>query len=136
MEIPSDLVRDDSITLTIEMVREDVPSFDLFAYVNVIVATLAEFGAKFRIADVESFPNVEAAVKAISCWPMECCLAIPRTVRPGRCSSTRSSRCRVARRKVSAGTRCDVGRAAVTGLSRSFPLLPPQMIGLIAVKAR
>jgi acyl carrier protein len=64
-QILSDLLGDDSIALTMETVREDVPGWDSFAYVNFIVAVEAEFGVKFRIADVESFPDVGAIVKAI-----------------------------------------------------------------------
>jgi acyl carrier protein len=64
-QILSDLLSDDSLALTMETIREDVPGWDSFAYVNFIVAVEAEFGVKFRIADVESFPNVGAIVKAV-----------------------------------------------------------------------
>jgi acyl carrier protein len=64
-QILSDLLGDDSIELTMDTTREDVSGWDSFAYINFIVATEAEFGVKFRIADVESFPNVGAIVKAI-----------------------------------------------------------------------
>jgi acyl carrier protein len=64
-QILSDLLGDDPLALTMETVREDVPGWDSFAYVNFIVAVEAEFGVKFRIADVESFPNVGAIVKAV-----------------------------------------------------------------------
>ena len=65
-QILSDLLSDDSIALTMDTVREDVRGWDSFAYVNFIVAVEAEFGIRFRIADVESFPNVGAIVKAIA----------------------------------------------------------------------
>jgi acyl carrier protein len=64
-QILSDLLGDDSVALTMDTVREDVPGWDSFAYINFIVATEVAFGVKFRIADVESFPNVGAIVKAI-----------------------------------------------------------------------
>jgi acyl carrier protein len=64
-QILSDLLGDDSIDLTMDTVRADVPGWDSFNYINFIVAVEAEFGIKFRIADVESFPNVGAIVKAI-----------------------------------------------------------------------
>jgi acyl carrier protein len=64
-QILSDLLGDDSIVLTMDTVREDVAGWDSFAYINFIVAAEAEFGVKFRIADVESFPDVGAIVKAI-----------------------------------------------------------------------
>lgn len=64
-QILADLIGDESINLTMETVREDVPGWDSFAYINFIVAVEAEFGVKFRIADVESFPDVGAIVNAI-----------------------------------------------------------------------
>lgn len=64
--ILSDLLGDDSIVLTMDTVRDDVPGWDSFNYVNFIVAVEAEFGIRFRIADVESFPNVGAIVTAIN----------------------------------------------------------------------
>jgi acyl carrier protein len=64
-QILSDLLGDDSIELTMDTVRDDVPGWDSFNYINFIVAVEAEFGIKFRIAEVESFPNVGAIVKAI-----------------------------------------------------------------------
>ncbi len=64
-QILSDLLGDESIALTMATVREDIPGWDSFAYINFSVAAEAEFGVKFRIADVESFRNVGAIVKAI-----------------------------------------------------------------------
>jgi acyl carrier protein len=58
-----DLLLDDSIELTMETRREDVPNWDSFNYINFIVAVEMEFGAKFKIADIESFANVGAIVK-------------------------------------------------------------------------
>jgi acyl carrier protein len=64
-QILSDLLGDDSITLTMDTVRDDVAGWDSFNYINFIVATEVEFGVKFRIAEVESFPDVGAIVRAI-----------------------------------------------------------------------
>jgi len=61
-----DLLSDDSILLTMETKRDQVPNWDSFAYVNFIVAAEMEFGMKFRVADVESFQNVGEIVRAIS----------------------------------------------------------------------
>jgi acyl carrier protein len=61
-----ELLSDDSIVLTMETKRDEVPNWDSFAYVNFIVAVEMEFGVKFRVADVESFQNVGAVVQAIS----------------------------------------------------------------------
>jgi acyl carrier protein len=57
-----DLLLDDSIVLKMETRREDVPNWDSFNYINFIVAVEIEFGMKFMVADIESFPNVGAIV--------------------------------------------------------------------------
>jgi acyl carrier protein len=57
-----DLLLDDSIVLEMETRREDIPNWDSFNYINFIVAVELEFGEKFKIADIESFPNVGAIV--------------------------------------------------------------------------
>ena len=61
-----DLLLDDSIVLTMETRREDVPNWDSFNYINFIVAVEIEFGVKFKIADIESFANVGTIVTAIT----------------------------------------------------------------------
>ena len=43
--------------------REDIPDWDSFNYINFIVAVELEFGVKFKVADIESFPNVGSIVK-------------------------------------------------------------------------
>ena len=58
-----DLLLDDSIELTMETRREDVPNWDSFNYINFIVAVEMEFGVKFKVADIESFANVGAIVR-------------------------------------------------------------------------
>jgi acyl carrier protein len=60
-----DLLTDDSIVLTMDTRRDEVRNWDSFAYVNFIVAVEMEFGIKFKVADVESFQNVGAVVRAI-----------------------------------------------------------------------
>ena len=57
-----DLLLNDSIVLTMETLREDVPNWDSFNYINFIVAVEIEFGVKFKVADIESFANVGAIV--------------------------------------------------------------------------
>jgi acyl carrier protein len=59
-----DLLLDDSIVLTMETRREDIPNWDSFNYVNFIVAVEIELGVKFKVADIESFENVGAIVSA------------------------------------------------------------------------
>jgi len=60
-----DLLLNDSIVLTMEIRREDVPGWDSFNYINFIVAVELEFGVKFKVADIESFANVGAIVTEI-----------------------------------------------------------------------
>ena len=58
-----DLLLDNSIELTMETRREDIPDWDSFNYINFIVAVELEFGVKFKVADIEAFANVGAIVK-------------------------------------------------------------------------
>jgi acyl carrier protein len=60
-----DLIGDDSIVLERDTVREDIPGWDSFNYVNFIVAAEMEFAVKFKVADIESFPNVGAIADRI-----------------------------------------------------------------------
>ena len=53
---------DDSIVLSMQTRREDVPNWDSFNYINFIVAVEIEFGVKFKVADIELFENVGAIV--------------------------------------------------------------------------
>jgi acyl carrier protein len=57
-----DLLLDDSIVLTMETQREEIPNWDSFNYINFIVAVEIKFGVKFKVADIESFANVGAIV--------------------------------------------------------------------------
>lgn len=61
-----DLLLDDSIVLTMETRRENVPNWDSFNYINFIVAVEIEFGVEFKIADIESFANVGAIVRQMT----------------------------------------------------------------------
>jgi acyl carrier protein len=63
--ILGDLLLDDSIVLTVETRREDIPNWDSFNYINFIVAVEIEFGVKFMVADIESFANVGAIVTEV-----------------------------------------------------------------------
>jgi len=60
------LLLDDSIVLTMETQRQEVPNWDSFNYINFIVAVEIEFGVKFKVADIESFANVGAIVTEIA----------------------------------------------------------------------
>jgi len=61
-----DLLLDDSMELTMETRREDVPDWDSFNYINFIATVEIEFGIKFKIADIESFENVGAIVTQLT----------------------------------------------------------------------
>lgn len=58
-----DLLGDDSIVLTMDTQRSDVPDWDSFMYVNFIVAAEQELKLKFSVADVESFVTVGDIVR-------------------------------------------------------------------------
>lgn len=58
-----DLLGDDSIVLTMDTQRSDVPEWDSFMYVNFIVAAEQELKIKFSVADVESFVTVGDIVR-------------------------------------------------------------------------
>ena len=58
-----DLLGDDSIVLTMETTRDDVPNWDSLGYVNFIVAVEMQCGVKFGVADVESFETVGEVVR-------------------------------------------------------------------------
>jgi acyl carrier protein len=53
-----DLLGDESVVLSMETVRSDVPDWDSFKYVTFIVSVEMELGIKFGVADVESFQTV------------------------------------------------------------------------------
>ena len=57
-----DLLLDDSIVLSMETRRQDVPNWDSFNYINFMVAVEMKFGVKFKVADIESFENVGAII--------------------------------------------------------------------------
>lgn len=63
--ILSDLLGDEGIVLTMTTGRADVPGWDSFSYINFIVGVEAQFGVRFKVAEVESFPDVGAIVRTI-----------------------------------------------------------------------
>ena len=60
-----DILLDDTIVLTKDTRREEVPNWDSFNYINFIVAVEVKFGVKFKVADIESFENVGAIVQQL-----------------------------------------------------------------------
>jgi acyl carrier protein len=53
-----DIFDDDAIVLRPETTAADVPEWDSFNHINLIVATEAKFGIKFQTAEIESLRNV------------------------------------------------------------------------------
>jgi acyl carrier protein len=60
-----DLLGDDSIALAMDTQREHVANWDSFNYITFMVAVEQKFGVKFKVADIETFPNVGAIVRQI-----------------------------------------------------------------------
>ncbi len=65
-KIIRDLLSDESITLTMQTKREEVPNWDSMNYINFIAAVEIELGVKFGVADIESFEDVGAIVAKTS----------------------------------------------------------------------
>jgi acyl carrier protein len=64
-EIFRDLFDDPSISLRPEMTAADVPEWDSFNHINLIVSIEAEFRVKFQTAELEAMHNVGALVDMI-----------------------------------------------------------------------
>ena len=65
-DIFRDLFDDDSIVLTPETTAAEIPGWDSFNHINLIVATEARFKIKFNTAEIESLHNVGHLVQVIS----------------------------------------------------------------------
>lgn len=64
-QILGDLLGDDTIVLTPDTTREDVPGWDSFIYLTFIVAAEKEFGIKLGLAEVEDFETAGAVAASI-----------------------------------------------------------------------
>lgn len=53
-----DIFDDDTLVLTPGLTAAEVPEWDSFNHINLIVATEAKFGIKFQTAEIESMKNV------------------------------------------------------------------------------
>jgi acyl carrier protein len=60
-----DLFDDDTLTLTSATTAKDIPGWDSFMHINVIVACETTFKVKFKTAEVEGLQNVGHLVDAI-----------------------------------------------------------------------
>jgi acyl carrier protein len=56
---------DETLTVTRETTAEEVPGWDSFAHVNLIMALEVEFGVKFRLAELQEFNCVGDVIDVI-----------------------------------------------------------------------
>jgi acyl carrier protein len=64
-EIIRDVLNDDTLTLKPDTVAADVPEWDSFNHINIVVATEAKFGIKFKTAELEQLRNIGEFVALI-----------------------------------------------------------------------
>lgn len=57
-EIFRDVFDDDSIEVNAETAAKDIPEWDSFNHINVVVASEMKFGIKFRTSEIEGLANV------------------------------------------------------------------------------
>jgi acyl carrier protein len=60
-----DVLNNDTLALTAETVAADVPEWDSFNHINIVVATEVRFGIKFKTAELEQLRNVGEFVALI-----------------------------------------------------------------------
>ena len=64
-EVFRDVLNDENLKLTPELTAADVPQWDSFNHINIVVATETRFGIKFRTAELEQLRNVGQFVELI-----------------------------------------------------------------------
>lgn len=57
-EIFRDIFDDDSIEITAQTNAGDIPEWDSFNHINIVVASEMKFGVKFRTSEIEGLANV------------------------------------------------------------------------------
>lgn len=57
-EICREVFENPSLTLSPETTAEDVPNWDSFNHLNIVVAAEQRFGVRFRTSEVEALHNV------------------------------------------------------------------------------
>ena len=60
------LANDDTLVITPETTADDIPRWDSFNHINIIVGTEMRFGLRFQTAEVEALKNVGELVKLIA----------------------------------------------------------------------
>jgi acyl carrier protein len=64
-KIIGQVLGDDSIVLTLSTTADDVPGWDSFNHINIIVGAEADFGIKFNASELEDLKNVGDFVSLI-----------------------------------------------------------------------
>ncbi len=65
-EIVRDVLDDESIVLSESTSAPDVPGWDSFAHINIVVASEKEFGVRFRTHEIEQLQNVGEFVDLVT----------------------------------------------------------------------
>ena len=65
-EILRRVLKNESIVLTMETTRQDIPKWDSVAYLDFIMVIERELNLKFRLSDIESFRNVGEIIEVVS----------------------------------------------------------------------
>ena len=65
-EIFRDVFDDPSLVVRPEMSAKDIPEWDSFNHINIIVAAEQRFGVKFRTADIDGLKSVGEFVDLIA----------------------------------------------------------------------
>ena len=60
-----DTLGDDTVVLTMNTVREDVPGWDSLNYITFIVAVQSKYNVRFKASNIEAFANVGEIVQKI-----------------------------------------------------------------------
>lgn len=60
-----DVLNDENLTLTPELTAPEVPQWDSFNHINIVVGTEEQFGIKFRSDELEQLRNVGEFVEMI-----------------------------------------------------------------------
>jgi acyl carrier protein len=64
-DIIRDVLNNDTLVLKPETIAADVPDWDSFNHINIVVAAEAKFGIKFKTAELEQLRNVGEFVALI-----------------------------------------------------------------------
>jgi acyl carrier protein len=64
-DIIRDVLNNETLTLTPETIAADVPEWDSFNHINIVVAAEVKFGIKFKTAELEQVRNVGEFVALI-----------------------------------------------------------------------